>query len=66
MGLFTLIYTWISEYLFEGFASLPTTVQAIVPELSTLISLLGCVFVLFVPCWIIYALCRVVFSWGRL
>lgn len=66
MGLFVQIYQWIAEYLFAGGDALPSAVQAIYPQLSTLLSLFSTALIIWVPCWLIYALCRVVFSWGRL
>ncbi len=66
MGLFVQIYSWISEYLFAGVSTLPEIVQSIVPQICTLVSLFSTALIILVPCWIIYMLCRIVFSWGRL
>ena len=63
--MFTAVSEWIMQYFFAGIESLPTVVQGIVPELCTMLSLVGCILVLALPLWLLFYLGKVVFSFGR-
>lgn len=63
--MFVEIYNWILQYFFTNVETLPTVVQGIVPELCTLLSVVGSVLVLALPLWLLFFLGRIVFSFGN-